>query len=106
MNSSHYIFAETLSDKVDDYDSDNNNINFDPEADENVYNECFPQTTNQFNDMTIENSHIEKTLKTFQTMSEEFNKIIDQNKKLQDENNKLKEDCDNLYREKMGIERN
>ncbi|CAB4491843.1 unnamed protein product [Rhizophagus irregularis] len=111
MNSSHYTFAETLSDKMDDSDSDNNKMMYDPETDKNVYNECFPQTTKKFYDMKRpENSSLteimEQTSITLKTMSKEINEINDQNRNLQDENNKLKEDCDNLYREKLSIERN
>lgn len=111
MNSSHYIFAETLSDKMDDSDSDNNKMMYDPETDENVYDECFPQTTKKFYDIKRpENSSLteimEQTSITLKTMSKEMNEINDQNRKLLDENNKLKEDYDNLYREKLSIERN
>jgi chromosome segregation ATPase len=111
MNSSRYTFDETLSDKMDDSGSDNNKMMYDPETDENIYNECFPQTTKKYNDMkSPENSSLteimEQTSETLKTMSKEFNEMNDQNRKLQDENNKLKEDCDNLYREKQSIERN
>ncbi|PKY39924.1 hypothetical protein RhiirA4_440356 [Rhizophagus irregularis] len=111
MNPSHYIFSETLSDKADDSDSGNNRMTYDPEMDENVYNECFPQTTKKFNDMKRpENSSLteimEQTSITLKNMSKEINEMNDQNSKLQDENIKLKEDYDNLYREKQSIERN
>ncbi|GBC08047.1 hypothetical protein RclHR1_07890014 [Rhizophagus clarus] len=106
MNSSQYI-----SDKMDDSDFDNNKMIYDHETNENAYNECFPQTTKKFNDTKRpQNSSLteimEQTSITLQTMSKEFNEMNDQNEKLRDENNKLKEDYDNLYREKLSIERN